>query len=48
MDKYILTEALKMNGHVVAVAGTGTNDSQAMRKADVALTMNGTANHVAK
>lgn len=47
-DKYILTEALKKLGHVVAVAGSGTNDSLAMRKADICLTMSGSANHVAK
>ena len=33
---------------MVAVAGNGTNDSEAMRKADICLTMAGTANHVAK
>jgi P-type E1-E2 ATPase len=32
----------------VAVAGNGTNDSEAMRKADICLTMAGSANHVAK
>jgi P-type Ca2+ transporter type 2C len=47
-DKYILAEALKVCGHVVAVAGSGTNDSEAMRRADISLTMAGTANHVAK
>ena len=26
-DKYLLTEVLKADGHVVAVAGSGTNDS---------------------
>ena len=33
---------------MVAVAGNGTNDTLAMRKADVSLAMGGTANRAAK
>ena len=37
-----------MSGHVVAFGGSGTNDTEAMRKADIALTMSGAANKSAK
>ncbi len=47
-DKFLLAEGLKQCGHVVAVAGNGTNDTEAMRKADVSLTFRGTANNSAK
>ena len=33
---------------MVAVAGNGTNDTEAMRKADICLTMAGSGNYVAK
>lgn len=33
---------------MVAVAGNGTNDTEAMRRADISLAMNGTANTSAK
>lgn len=47
-DKSLLNEGLKQCGHVVAVAGNGTNDIEAMRKADISITMAGTANNSAK
>lgn len=47
-DKFLLNEGLKQCGHVVAVAGNGTNDIEAMRKADISITMAGTANNSAK
>jgi P-type E1-E2 ATPase len=47
-DKFLLTEGLRQTGHVVAVAGNGTNDTEALRKADVSLSMGGTANSTAK
>ena len=47
-DKFLLTEGLRKTGHVVAVAGNGANDTEALRKADVSLSMAGTANNTAK
>lgn len=47
-DKYVLVETLKNMGAVVAVTGDGTNDSAALRKADVGLAMGLCGTEVAK
>jgi P-type E1-E2 ATPase len=43
-DKLLLAIGLKECGHVVAVAGNGTNDTYALRKADVSISMGLTCN----
>jgi Ca2+ transporting ATPase len=43
-----LAIGLKECGHVVAVAGNGTNDTYALRKADVSISMGLTCNDTAK
>lgn len=43
-DKLLLALGLKECGHIVAVAGNGTNDTEALRKADVSIAMGLTCN----
>ena len=47
-DKLLLAIGLKECGHVVAVAGNGTNDIGALRKSDVSISMGLTCNETAK
>ena len=48
MDKYILVLGLKSLGNVVAVTGDGTNDAQALSKADVGFAMGKAGTDIAK
>jgi len=48
IDKYILVLGLKSLGNVVAVTGDGTNDAQALSKADVGFAMGKAGTDIAK
>lgn len=48
IDKYILVSGLKKLGNVVAVTGDGTNDAQALFKADVGFAMGKAGTDIAK
>jgi len=48
IDKYVLVLGLKSLGNVVAVTGDGTNDAQALSKADVGFAMGKAGTDIAK
>ena len=48
VDKYVLVLGLKSLGNIVAVTGDGTNDAQALSKADVGFAMGKAGTDIAK
>ena len=48
VDKYVLVLGLKAMGNIVAVTGDGTNDAQALSKADVGFAMGKAGTDIAK
>lgn len=47
-DKLLMVQCLKKKGHVVAVTGDGTNDTSALKEADIGLSMGIQGTEVAK